>query len=667
MQGLESAAFARAQSDWLVGINCTRAAAVQAGVHGATLSMGRVQTPTLAVLVEREREINAYVPVPWHRIEMTIEASAGSVQLVSELMKDSNVAQRSAATLKAGQCVVICASADEETTLQPPLPFDLTELQAAASRRYKMTAEKTLEVAQDLYESGLISYPRTDSRFLTGDLLSRLGDVFQAIAHHVPDLSELAGKLVAMATAHSLSTRCVNNSRVRDHHAIIPTDKSGEALQGHEARVYELIARRTVAAFAEPARVQKITVAAKAGELEVRTKAEQWIEKGWTVIEPRQIDSTAFKAVASLVAAGGGTLQQAVVKERCKPRPGPHTDATLLATMVAAGRPEDMEPYEWRGIGTPATRAATIERLIKHGLAERQDNFIVASDIGCLLIEALQNAPLTDASLTAIWEKRLADIESGASRQQFDNDIVAFVHEQVHRVSESPLQQLTKREPLGSCPRCHTPVTADPKRFCCENARGQDRTCEFVVWRWRAGKRIGRAEAIDRIRTNRPHNTANHPILPPAEGEADWLVEYAAWEPHPIPTEEIDSAILEIVGIEQPVLVRRITRLVKEAKNMTHNEARHLVNRRTAALVSQGTLVEQIEGEEPGQQPKVMRLPRSPEIVVRARGPRDIEEIPLSELRETGVTYSEVCEAIDLPENDERVQKRMQAAGVAGA
>jgi DNA topoisomerase-3 len=665
MQGLESAAFARAQSDWLVGINCTRAAAVRSGVRNATLSVGRVQTPTLAVLVEREQEINAYVPVPWHRIEMTIQAPAGSVQLVSELMEDSNVAQNSAASLTPGQRVAISASAEEEITLQPPLPFDLTELQAAASRRYKMTAEKTLEVAQDLYESGLISYPRTDSRFLTGDLLSRMGDIFQAIAHHVPDLSELAGKAAAMAAAHSLPTRCVNNNQVRDHHAIIPTDKSGASLTGNEARIYELIARRTLAAFAEPARIHKITVAANAGKVQVSTKGEQWIEKGWTVIEPRQIDSTAFNAVASLVATGGGTLQQAVVKERCKPRPDPHTDATLLAAMVAAGRPEGMPPYEWRGIGTPATRAATIERLIKHGLAERQENFIVASDIGYQLIGALQNAPLTDASLTAIWEKRLADIESGASRQQFDNDIEAFVREQVRSVIESPLQQLTEYKPLGSCPRCHTPVTADKWRFCCDNVRNQNGNCDFVVWRWRTDNRIGRAEAIDRIQTNRPHKTVNHPILPPAESKAGWLVDYAAWEPHPIATEEIDNAILEIVGIEQPVLVRRITRLVKEAKNMTHNEARHLVNRRTAALVAQRKLVEQIESNEPGQQPKVARLPETPEIQVRARGSRDIEEIPLGELREIKATYSEVCDALDLPADDERVRKRLQAAEIS--
>ncbi|MCF8003035.1 MAG: hypothetical protein K9L32_02320 [Chromatiaceae bacterium] len=232
MAGLEAAAFARQRADWLVGINGSRAVSLQARrPKGRPLSVGRVQTPTLAILVEREREIDAYVPIPWWRLEVTLATGDNRIQLHTDLVPERETADQAREVVRATDQVSVRRFEDRLQERLPPLPFDLTELQTVASQRYKYSAKRTLDIAQELYLAGYLSYPRTDSRYLTGDLLGRLKSVFASVASAVPALADACAEAQTKAEQRTLPTRCVNNGRVRDHHAIIPTEKTQKGLR----------------------------------------------------------------------------------------------------------------------------------------------------------------------------------------------------------------------------------------------------------------------------------------------------------------------------------------------------------------------------------------------------------------------------------------------------
>ncbi|MCF8003036.1 MAG: hypothetical protein K9L32_02325 [Chromatiaceae bacterium] len=313
-----------------------------------------------------------------------------------------------------------------------------------------------------------------------------------------------------------------------------------------------------------------------------------------------------------------------------------------------------------------------IENLIKKRLAMRSPwdaSLITASDIGVALISAIEGLPVVNADLTAQWEQRLSALQDGAPPQTFDRDIDAFVRDLTQQLLVAPVDAVDEVRSLGDCPRCGAPVVANAIKFACDESA--DPSCGFVVWRWRGGKRVGRAEALQRMRENNPHESHGSPeILPPQSPHSEsQLPPYVTWSPRPLKSlDDVQAVVMEIVRVEQPVVVRRITRLIDGSSKAKRKAIKSAVNRATMALVRDGKLVEDLEIDEPGQQPKVVHLPESEPVVLRQRGPRDIDEIPVRELmalmQEGGEIVPRVLQELDLPDGDIRVVQRLMTASV---
>jgi DNA topoisomerase III len=426
---LARAARARSRADWLVGMNLSRAYSI---VHDQGFSVGRVQTPTLAMVVERELEIAAFVPEDYFEVVATFRIRGSKETFPgtwfrgdSRRLRDGDEAARIAERARSGEAKI--ASVEREArSLAPPLLYDLTELQRHANRLFGLSAQRTLDVAQALYERRkLLSYPRTDSRRLSGAVAETLPDVVRAIAE--PYRSALA----AGTGERPLGPRFVDDARVTDHHAIIPTTTRAPGDLGQdEQRIYDLVCRRLLCAWHDDHlyAVTKVVIAVTSTEVDRFASSGTSVERvGWKVL-----DLDAHRAQAAVTALPGGLGEgdapdvvdaKALAKQT---RPPPHlTDATLLTSMETAGRqvPEKEIADAMRecGLGTPATRAATIEILLKRGYIVRDGKVLKATDKGISLIDVV-HANVKTPAMTGAWEAKLARIERGA--EDFD----AFMH-----------------------------------------------------------------------------------------------------------------------------------------------------------------------------------------------------------------------------------------------
>ncbi|WP_462321911.1 type IA DNA topoisomerase [Halochromatium sp.] len=482
---LAAAARARAQADWLIGMNLTRAYTV----HNRVLcTIGRVQTPTLAMIVARDQAIDAFVPTPFY--ELTAQLAEGfeakyhkplpSQWAGQPASSDSsehptrldNKAEAEALRDRLRERIrpenlgtVVSVETKPQRNRPPPL-FDLTTLQREANRRYGFTAAKTLELAQSLYETHkLISYPRTESRHIGEDLVPQLPGILQQLEH------PLAGEALArLEGGHRLGRAYVDQTKLTDHHAILPTaTRAPSALPEPLRRIYDLVAARFVAVFLPDQRVEETQVELDIGGGSFIAKGRVVVDPGWTRADPRQLGRLVQSASAgtdgqrlvspsakaddaSLLPAltQGQTVHVTALElaERETQPPKRFEDATLLNAMKYAGREiEDKAlaaAMKDAGLGTPATRAETIEKLIRSGYVERQRKQIVATEKGRALI-GLVAEPLKSAELTADWEQRLKDIEEGhAEATAFHADINRFVTElipQVARGAALPLER----------------------------------------------------------------------------------------------------------------------------------------------------------------------------------------------------------------------------------
>ena len=471
LDGLADAARGRSRADWLVGMNLSRAYTV---ASGELLSVGRVQTPTLAMVVERELSVRNFVPEPYHEVVATFtpatEASPGSYRgtwfrgekgreaAARRLPADGVEAAAIVARVRRGQASVARLER-ESKTLPPPLLYDLTELQRHANRLWGLSADATLKLAQSLYETHkLLSYPRTDSRHLSQEIAATLPDVVDAI--RAPYESQLAPG----TGARPLSRRFVDDARVGDHHAIIPTGTRprGKGLSRDEERIYDLVCRRLLAAWHEDcvwAVTEVITevVPAEPGEgvdAEVvdrfRSVGSELVRPGWKVLEPggpraptpekargkggESVEEEASQNFPSGLSEGQVQEVSDVRAVAKKTRPPPHlTEASLLTAMETAGRRvEDRELAEAMreaGLGTPATRAATIETLLARGYLLREGKALRATGLGIALIQAVHPS-VKSPELTGSWEARLAKLERGGdSLEAFQRDIESYVVE----------------------------------------------------------------------------------------------------------------------------------------------------------------------------------------------------------------------------------------------
>ena len=469
---LYAAALCRAKADWLVGMNATRLMSL---VYHRTLNVGRVVSPTLALLVEREREIEEFQPETFY----TVALNCGGVSLSSERISD-----KSEADILAGVCngeVRITKVERREKRENPPALYDLTTLQRGANRELGFTAQQTLDYLQSLYEKRIVTYPRTDSRYLT-----------DGMAAAVPELVSVAAKLLDVEVPATVNaTQVCDSSRVTDHHAVVPTASAGSAnlaaLPDGEAAVLRLICRQLLCAVSEPFTYAETTIEAECGGHTFKARGKTIIDLGWRAYK----GAPDWTPLSDLSEGANVAITSATVKEGKTSPPAAFTEDTLLSAMEHAGAKEAPADAERRGLGTPATRAATIEKLVNGGFAERVKGKLVPTDTGASLVTVLPDA-LRSPLLTAEWESRLKQIERGElDADTFLADIEHMVSGLVSDytpVAEASILFPTGREVVGKCPRCGCVVSEAKSGYFCESL-----DCKFGLWRdnkFLAAKRI---------------------------------------------------------------------------------------------------------------------------------------------------------------------------------
>ena len=466
--GLHQSALCRAKADWLVGINTTRYFSL---TYGRTLNIGRVMSPTLALLVQREAEIAAFQPEPFYTVQLDCGVAAAS-----ERMKDREAADRIVADCKAGTVLVKAVERKEKAEKAPAL-YDLTALQRDANRILGYTAQQTLDYLQALYEKKLCTYPRTDSRYLTDDMEAS-----------VPALVSAAAAVCSLDAPETVHAKQVCNSKkVSDHHAIVPTVSAGKAdisvLPLGEREVLKLAARGVLRAVSDVHRCAETAITLECAGHSFTAKGKTVLAPGWKAYEQEQSE----KAAALPEVAQGQPLPVSAVSVKAgKTSPPKHfTEDTLLSAMENAGAKDMSEDAERKGIGTPATRAGIIEKLVSSGFVERKKSKKIASLLptatGTALITVLPEQ-LQSPQLTAEWEHRLKEIEGGQlAPDSFMDGIAAMLSELIQTYRPIPGAEVlfpTGRDAVGKCPRCGADVSETPKGFFCEN-----RSCTFALWK----------------------------------------------------------------------------------------------------------------------------------------------------------------------------------------
>ena len=465
--GLHQSALCRARADWLVGINATRYFSL---LYGRTLNIGRVMSPTLALLVQREAEIAAFVPEPFYTVQLDCGFTAAT-----ERMKDRSAAD--AVVIACENKATVQTVERKEKSEKAPALYDLTTLQRDANRTLGYTAQQTLDYLQALYEKKLCTYPRTDSRYLTDDM-----------AIGVP--AYVAAAAVICRTVEPVeinAAQVCNSKKVSDHHAVIPTLSAGsadlDALPLGEREVLKLAARGLLRAVSEVHRYAETTVTLDCGGHSFTAKGKTVISPGWRAYDSEKKDKE--NALPELTEGQTVPVTTATVKEGQTTPPKHYTEDTILSSMETAGAKDMPEDAERKGIGTPATRAAILEKLVSSGFVERRKSKKIAnlipSDIGTALITVLPES-LQSPLLTAEWEHRLKEIERGElPPEDFMEGIAAMLRELIQTYKAVPGADVLfppDREIIGKCPRCGKNVTESKKGFFCE-----DRACGFALWK----------------------------------------------------------------------------------------------------------------------------------------------------------------------------------------
>jgi len=520
LASLEAAARSRSEADWIVGMNATRAATIRLrSSFDGTVSLGRVQTPTLAILARREEEIRAFVPEPYWVVDATFEASeprtydgryhAGA----NPRVKTAEEADAIVAACE-GQTGTITKLEKSERKERAPLLYDLTSLQRDANSRFGFSARRTLAAAQRLYEEHTaLTYPRTNSRFITGDMTPTI----KPIARLVGERSEYskAAQYVLGLDVLPLG-RVVNDARVTDHHAIIPTLAERhpvDKFSDDDKKIYDLVVRRFLAIFHPDAVFENTRVETTVLEHVFRTRGKLMLVPGWRGVygeisdADRADDDEGREQQLPRLSQGEDADVRSVASEEKETKPPRrYTEGSLLAAMETAGKlveeEELREAMKESGIGTPATRAAIIERLIGVGYIEREGRALVVTEKGLNVIRLLGEHALTSPGLTGEWEHRLANIETGAdSRKAFMGDIVKFTEETINELDTRLKDVRIPRAQLGPCPVCGREIVENRKGYSCWSR--DDPGCGLVIWKSKAGKSLAVSVARELIKTGR--------------------------------------------------------------------------------------------------------------------------------------------------------------------
>ena len=482
---LYNAALCRERADWMVGINASR---LFSCLYGQPLAVGRVMTPVLAMTVVREAAIAAFTPEKFYTVALTL-ADGGNAS-------SKRFAQKADAELLLSKCrkegrVTVQKMERKEKSESPPQLYDLTALQRDANRLLEFTAQQTLDYAQSLYEKRLITYPRTDSRFLTEDMAASL-----------PGLVTDTGRALAVEEPFPIHVQqVINGSKVTDHHALLPTKSMANAdlaaLPAGEWNVLRLIAARLLCAVGEPHRYAETTLTTICAGEEFTAKGKEVLEEGWKAVE-RKVLADILNRKQELTALPNAAenecgILNAELKEGQTTPPKHFTEDLLLHAMETASANSMPEGVERQGIGTPATRAATIEKLVQKGFLERKGTkktkVLLPTDKGKALITVMPEE-IQSPEMTADWETKLLQIERGEMEpSEFMTEINTMITELVKNTEmKKGANALMKSKIIGVCPNCGKPVVEREKGWFCEN-----RECRFVLWKDNAFfKRLGK-------------------------------------------------------------------------------------------------------------------------------------------------------------------------------
>lgn len=484
------AGFSRAKADWLVGMNFSRVFSCR---YGSPLSVGRVQTPTLSMIVKRDNDVKNFIKQKFFTVELDCgELTASSARIDDEITANSIAARcnSSTATVTGVDRIV--------KKVNPPKLYDLTTLQREANRQYGYTAQQTLDYTQSLYESKLVTYPRTDSQYLTEDMENTAREMIDTIYRAIPQFKSDCEFIPNVKPL-------INNKKVSDHHAIIPTaeiaDKNINGLPDGEKNILLLISAKLVTATAPTHTYESVKITVDCENTEFKATGKTVIEHGFKAVEKYikaslkggNSEDKDDKETSLPNLSQGQTFEnvKAETAEHFTSPPKSFTEDTLLSAMETAGNSDydENSNVEKKGLGTPATRASIIEGLVKRGFVERNKKQITATEKGTNLISVLPET-VKSPKLTADWETRLQAIEKGNERaDDFMSDIEKYIRQTVaeysHKADNSVLN--SERTAVGTCPKCGKNVLEFPKSYSCES--GKDR-CDFTIWKSVSGKNI---------------------------------------------------------------------------------------------------------------------------------------------------------------------------------
>ena len=459
---LFNAGYARAKADWLVGMNGSRLFSVR---YGGKLNIGRVQTPTLAMIVQRDAEVNGFVKQKYY----TADLNCGEFILSSARIDDENTADTLVYGCD-GSKVTISSVKREVKTDKAPKLYDLTTLQREANKAFGYTAQQTLDYTQSLYEGKLVTYPRTDSQYLSDDMVQTALDVaklcdtyFGFGILHTPDISKV-----------------INNAKVSGHHAIIPTSGIATAdlssLPSGERNILTLIATKLICATAPAHKYEAVKLTGICNGTEFTATGRTMLEIGWKAYA-KQSDKKNDEKALPAVSEGQTFIVTASKGEHFTSPPKPYTEDTLLSAMERAGNEDYDEDTEKKGLGTPATRAATIEALVKNGYVERVGKQLRATDKGKELVTVVPDE-VKSAKLTAEWESKLQQIEHGSLPEAvFMSGITKFITEMCSKygsVDKSVSLSDGGNEPIGKCPKCGAEVVKGKFGWYCKGKCGMN-------------------------------------------------------------------------------------------------------------------------------------------------------------------------------------------------
>lgn len=466
---LYEAALCRERADWLVGINATR---LFSCLYKQSLNVGRVMTPTLAMTVQREAAISAFKEESFYTVEVGCEGFTA----ISERYQEKEEAEADRKKCEANGTIEVIKVQTKEKSEKAPALYDLTSLQRDSNRLLGYTAKQTLDYAQSLYEKKLITYPRTDSRFITEDMENGLSE-----------LLETTQKFINKELVEVETKQIINNKKVTDHHAILPTKEIAgtnvSELPSGELAILNLICQRLLVSVSKPHIFEETTVELACGSLPFKDKGKTVLSKGWKVLNPKEEKEK--NQIPKLCDGDVLNIQKVEVKEGKTSPPKHFTEDTLLSAMENASADEMPKEVERKGIGTPATRAGIIEKLVQKGyikrVGDKKTKNLIPTDVGVALVTVMPEQ-IQSPTMTAEWEEKLIGIEKGETEgEAFMEDIQTMVRNLVGTyevVKGAEVIMPNKNHVVGRCPHCGSEVIERQKGWFCDNKQ-----CRFVLWK----------------------------------------------------------------------------------------------------------------------------------------------------------------------------------------